>query len=196
MSILINLLPDLRQAKLLEKRRRQLVSGVSVVIWSVCGGVIVLLSIYWGGQEAIIKNKSANIVRDTKQLREVPGIYDALTAQQHLASLPSLYAKRVYISKFLSAYTASNPADVALTTMALDATNLLKVSGTANSYAAVAKLARALEQSNLTVGSNAAVKNIPYFTNVHIGGVNSGATGKVNFTLDVVVGPGAVTNGN
>ncbi len=196
MSVLINLLPDLRQAKLRDKRRRQLASGVAVVIWSVCGGVIVLLSIYWGGQKAFIASKSSSITEKIQQLKEVPGIIDALTAQEHLAALPGLYSKRVYISKFLNAYSASNPADVALSTLTMDASNALKVTGSANSYAAVAKLARALEQSNLTVGPNALPTNQPYFTSVAITGASAEQTGKINFTLDIVVGLGAVTNGN
>ena len=196
MSVLINLLPDLRQAKLRDKRRRQLASGVAVVTWSVCGGAIVLLSIYWGGQKAFIAAKSSSITDKIQQLRDVPGITDALTAQEHIAALPGLYGKRVYISKFLSAYSASNPTEIALSSLTLDATNSLKVTGTANSYAAVAKLARALEQSNITVGPNAQTTNEPYFTNVEITGASADSTGNINFTLDVVVGSGAVTNGN
>ena len=53
MSILINLLPDLRQARLEDGRRKQLVTGVSVSIWVVCGGLLVLLSIYEGGQKIL-----------------------------------------------------------------------------------------------------------------------------------------------
>ena len=196
MSVLINLLPDLRQAKLRDKRRRQLASGVAVVIWSVCGGAILLLSIYWGTQKAIIAVKSNSITDKIKQIREVPGLTEALTAQEHLAALPGLYSRRVYISKFLTAYEAANPANLVLNSLALDATNALKVSGTANNYSSVAKLARALEQSNLTVGPGALVNNQPYFTNVAISGVTTDSTSRVAFTIDLAVGTGAVTNGN
>jgi Tfp pilus assembly protein PilN len=196
MSLVINLLPDLRQAKLRNKRRRQLASGVAVVIWSVCGGLIVLLSVYWAGQKAVISGYNKSITDKISQLRQIPNITDALTAQEHLAALPSLYSKRVYISKFLSDYSVANPSDVALTTLTLDTTNALKVSGTGSSYASVAKLARALEQSNMTVGPDALITNQPYFTNVAISGVSSDAAGRVSFTLDLQVGQGAVTNGN
>jgi len=196
MSLVINLLPDLRQAKLRDKRRRQLASGVAVVVWSICGGLIVLLSVYWAGQKAVIAGYSKSITEKVSQLKQIPDITDALTAQEHLAALTSLYSQRVYISKFFSIYTAANPAEVALNTLTLDATNALKISGTSVSYASVAKLARALEQSNLTVGPDALVTNQPYFTNVAISGVSADSTGRISFTLDLAVGSGAVTNGN
>ena len=196
MSVLINLLPDLRQAKLRDKRRRQLASGVAVVIWSVCGGVILLMSIYWAGQKAVISGYSKSIIDKVDQLKKVPNITEALTAQEHLAALPGLYGKRVYLSKFFSAYTAANPADLELSSLTIDETNTLKVSGSAPNYASVAKLARALDQSNLTVGPGALVNNQPYFTSVAISEATRESTGRVNFTINLAVGKGVVTNGN
>lgn len=196
MSVLLNLLPDLRQAKLRDKRRRQLASGVSVAIWSVCGGVILLMSIYWAGQKAVIAGYSKSITEKVKELQDIPNITEALTAQQHLSALPGLYNKRVYISKFLDTYAAANPTGLALSSLTLDASNALRISGTAGSYASVAKLARALDQSNLTIGPDALVTNQPYFTNIVISGASSESTGGVSFSIDLTVGSGAITYGN
>jgi Tfp pilus assembly protein PilN len=186
MSILINLLPDIRQAKLKERRRRQLVSGVSVMVWVVCGAIVLLLSVYTAGQKVAIKVLSNSISQKKTELQNVTGLTDALTAQQHLASLGGLYEKRVYMTKFFKAYSEADPTQVTINSLALDAQNAMIVNGNGTSYAAVAKLARALEASNVKVGTGAAESNSPYFTNVTIKNVSSTASG-VSFTLDATI---------
>lgn len=201
MSILLNLLPDLRQAKLRERRRRQLVAGVSVMIWVVCGAVIVLMSLYVAGQKVIINNLTNSINSEKKQLSDVPNLLDAFTAEQHLASLPGLYSQRVYLTKFFDAYTQANPQDVTLNSMTVDQSNNLTVDGAGKTYASVAKLARALSASNVKVGTGAQASNSPYFTNVQITSVsNSGAGtgakgGGVQFSITATLQSG-VTSGS
>lgn len=192
MSILINLLPDVRQAKLRNKHHRQLATGLSVTLWSVCGVVLVLLTLYVTGQAVVIKALSNNISTMEGQLQAIPGLTTALTGEQHLASLSTLYSERVYLSKFFSAYTAADPASVNLSSLSIDAQNNLTVNGTADSYASVAKLARALENSNLTLGSGAAPSNTPYFTDVNITTVGS-SSGGIGFSLSAVLGSGVVS---
>ncbi len=196
MSILINLLPDIRQAKLREGRRRQLVTGVSVSIWVVCGGLLVLLSIYEGGQKIIISRDSNTINQKEQTLRAVPNLLSAYTAEEHLASLPSLYGQRVYITKFLQAYSASDPTAVTLNSLQVDAQNNLTIEGTGQTYAAVAKLARALADSNVTVGTGASPTNMPYFSNVQIGQLDYTPGQGVTFTLSAILSSGVVSNGN
>jgi Tfp pilus assembly protein PilN len=199
-SILINLLPDMRQAKLRERRRRQLVAGVSVMIWAVCGAIIVFMSLYVAAQKVIINNATNSINSEKKQLSDVPNIIDAYTAEQHLASLPGLYSQRVYMTKFFDAYTQANPQDVTLNSMNVDQSNLLTVNGSGKSYAAVAKLARALEAANVKVGNGAQASNTPYFTNVHIMNVQNSGAGTnsksgVQFSIEATLQSG-VTSGS
>lgn len=192
MSILINLLPDTRQAKLKERHRRQLVGGVSVLVWAVCGGVVALMTVYQLGQAAVIAGHSKSIKESTQELQAIPDLLDALTAQQHSASLPALYDKRVYMTKFFEAYIEANPADVKLTSLGIDTDNILAINGVGKTYAAVAKLARTLEAANVKVGSNAASTNPPYFTNVTITGVSSSSQG-VSFTITATLDSGVTS---
>ncbi len=194
MSILINLLPDIRQAKLREHRRRQLVSGVSVLVWVICGSVVALMAVYSTGQKVVIDNYTRSIADNKVKLQAVPGLVDALTAQEHLAELPTLYDNRVYMTKFFRAYSEVNPTAIGLTSMAIDAQNAMTINGTGDSYAAVAKLARALQASNVKIGTGAAEANTPYFSGVIITNVALAAKG-VTFTLSANVDPGATTNG-
>lgn len=195
MPVLINLLPDIRQAKLRESRRRQLVTGVSVVVWVICGGAVALLSLYAGGQKVIINNYTHDIATQENQVKAVPGIIDAYTAQQHLASLPGLYSQRVYMSRFLEAYMEADPTTVTLSSMTLDSTNSLVLQGTADTYASVAKLARALAASNVTVGSGASASNTPDFSNVTITSAALQSTKGVSFSINTTVSSGATSAG-
>jgi Tfp pilus assembly protein PilN len=194
MSILINLLPDLRQAKLRERRRRQLVSGVSVLVWAVCGGLVVLLVLFTTGQTLAINALTGDIKKNTDTLKGMDDLPAALTAADHLAALPGLYGKRTYFTHFLSAYEAADPTDVTLTSITVDNTNTLLVLGTGKSYASAAKLARAVEAFNVKVGPEAKADNTPYFTNVQLKNVSQDNAG-VAFSLNATVGSGAVSNG-
>ncbi|HEX3082143.1 MAG TPA: PilN domain-containing protein [Candidatus Saccharimonadia bacterium] len=189
MSTLINLLPDLRQAKLKDRRRRQLVTGLGVVVWAVCGGVVVLLWLYSAGQKVIISNYTKSIADKEQSLEQVTGLVDALTANQHLASLPALYDKRVFLTKFFQAYQEADPITIALSSLQVDPAGLLTVLGTAPSYAEVAKLDRTLEASNIKVGTGAAAANSPYFMDVNITSVSKEKDG-VSFTITANLQPG------
>jgi len=193
MNVLINLLPDTRQVKQKNSRRRQLLTGVAVALWAVCGGILVVLMLYAASQKLLINNLTSQINDKQAQLKGIEGLTDALTAQQHLASLPGLYSQRAYFTKFFDAYTQANPSDVTLTSMTIDATNTLSVNGNAKSYNAAAKLAKALEAENITVGKNASQGNQPYFTNVAISSATR-SNNQISFTLTATLDAG-VTSG-
>jgi hypothetical protein len=78
--------------------------------------------------------------------------------------------------------------------MTLDPTKALAVTGEAKSFAAVAKLARAIAAYNVTVGPDAKPNNAPYFASVNIVTASQDATG-VSFTMKAVVSGGAFSNG-
>jgi hypothetical protein len=196
MSILINLLPDLRQAKLKERRRRQLVSGISVLVWSICGGVVLLLVIFSTGQKVVINNLNNSIEQKKTELKGMADLPAALTAADHLNSLhgfdgqPGLYDKRILYTNFFKAYEASDPTEVTLQSLGVDTTNSLVVKGTGKSYAAVAKLARAVEGFNVTVGPDAKSTNTPYFTDVKLSNTSQDTSG-IAFTLNATAQSGA-----
>jgi len=192
MSILVNLLPDLRQAKLREHRRRQLASGIAVMIWVVCGIVLVLLTVIMTGQTVAINLVTNDIQSKTDQLKQVSWLTDALTAKQHLAALSGLYGQRVYMTKFFNAYQQADPASITIGSLQIDVGNVMTVSGKAKTMADVAKLDRALEASNVKVGTGAAASNSPYFTDVSISSVGGAP---VAFTIKATLS-GGVTQAN
>ncbi|HEY6737121.1 MAG TPA: PilN domain-containing protein [Candidatus Saccharimonadia bacterium] len=187
MSVLLNLLPDLRQAKLREQRRRQMAVGISVLVWAACAGVVLVLFLFSAGQAVQIAVHSHNIDDTKTKLQSVSGLTGALTAAQHLNALPELYANRVLFTKFFGAYQDADPLDVTLSSLHVNEANVLTVNGVSKSYAALAKLQRAMELSNVSVGQRASAQNTPYFSNVSLdSAVNT--TGKgINFTLSAQV---------
>jgi hypothetical protein len=189
MSIVVNLLPDVRQAKLREHRRRQLASGIAVMIWVVCGVTLILMLVIITGQKVAINLATKDIQDKTGQLKQVTGLTDALTAQQHMAALPGLYGQRVYMTKFFDAYQQADPRTITVNSMAVDSTNVLSVVGTSGTMADIAKLDRALEASNVKVGTTAAPTNSPYFTNVTITSDSRGGN-KINFSIKATLSGG------
>lgn len=198
MSFLVNLLPDIRQAKIRAKKRRQLAIGIAVSTWVVCGGVVVLLLVYMTGQKVVIANYTKSIADNKVELEKIPGIGDAYTAEQHLAALPGLYAKRVYLTKFFDIYTQVDPTEVTVGSMNIDVRNQLVVSGSAKTYAAVAKLARALEAANTKVVKNPpTTSSAPYFSNITIANTNTiDAAHGVSFTISATLDSGVLSGSN
>lgn len=197
MSTLINLLPDLRQAKLRDLRRRQLAIGLGFSVTVLCGATVGILVLYMLAQKAVMSVRSNEITSEMNKLKSVDGLVEAMTANEHLASLPSLYEKRVLLSKFFKAYSEANPVGIILDTLSVDLSlegqKILKVSGNGPSYAEIAKLARALEASNVVVGEGASVKNEPYFSNVAIAGVTKTDNGVASFSLSAIVSSAVVS---
>jgi hypothetical protein len=197
MSILINLLPDLRQAKALERKRKQLATGISIVIWVVCGVLLVAMGLYNAGQKLVISKTSSSINTTKDQLQKTAGLLDALSAEYDLESLPVLYSQRVYFSKFFTAYSAADPTTITVNSVSVDATRILVASGTARTYADVAKLARAMQASNITVGTNSSPSNTPYFSNVTLSNLSSATAGNgVTFKITAQVGSGVISGSN
>ena len=195
MSAMINLLPDIRQAKLREKRRRQMMSGSAVIVWVVCGVIILGLSLATAAEKVLITSAKHSASTKIAQLNDVTGLVDALTAQQHLKSLPALYSQRSYMTKFFKALSESDPADITLSSLTVDDLNQLTVTGGARSYASVAKLARALSAAHREVGTGSSPTNDPYFTDVSISEVSKSST-VISFTIQATMQPGVFNAGN
>jgi len=177
MSIVINLLPDLRQKRLLEQRQRRLATVIAIMVSSISAGLLLLLFIFSVGQKVIIDNLSKDITSKEQAISSTKDVINALTAQQNLAILPSVWRQRVYLTKFFDAYVQVNPTDVTLNSLSISSGNVLQVTGRAGSYKSVSKLAEAMMQENVTFGKNAKTTNLPYFNNVNIQSVNSSDNG-------------------
>lgn len=191
----INLLPDARKEKLRDQNNRQL--AISAATIAVVGSVVglVLLVVITQAQNLQISLLSSSISNKSKQIAtEIPVAQSVATTQRATDSLSQLYGNQVMVSKFFEVLGSVSNNDVSVSSVTLDATNKLTVTGTARSYNSAAKLAEAMKASNVTLGKNASPSNQPDFTNVLLNALN-GEQGKVSFTITANVATG-VTRGN
>lgn len=192
MAVRVNLLPDLRQAKLRARHHRQLAAGLATLVCAASIGVVVMLFAYVQVQGLRIHQLQGSINEKQATFLATPELEKMLTTQAHLAALPQLYDQRVLMTRFFNILGTISPRDLALQSLSIDETNTLKITGQARSYALATKLAKALEASNVTIGQDAKPDNQPHFLNVALADVTSDTTnGKVNFSLSAGLSPEA-----
>lgn len=192
MSVAINLLPDVRQARIRAQHLRHLVTGIAIAIWIVAGIVVGGLFLGIGTQRLVLANLNTKIANDTSQIEGTSGLNTALTAQQILQNLPALYNSRTYFSKFMPLIAAAMPSTLAVSNVSTDASNNLTISGTAvhsstgSATYVVDQFYEAMKASGqgTTSGAN--------FTAVSIPSVSLDQTGKASFSMTAAVSPGAL----
>lgn len=145
--VALNLLPDLRQAKIRDLHRRQLAFGLGALVVIVSGGSVLALFLILGGIKLQINNLNNQIATRQSQLKSVADLPQALTAQSHVSALPTLFAKRSSYSHFLAILQAVTPGEVRLENVAQDVDGTTKIVGKSKSYFFVSKYARAIEAS-------------------------------------------------
>jgi hypothetical protein len=192
MSVAINLLPDVRQARIRAQHYRHLVTGVAIAIWIVVGIVVGGLFIGIGTQKLVLSNLNSKISNETSQIQGTSGLTTALTAQQILQNLPGLYTGRTYFSKFMPLIAAAMPSTLDVSNVSTDASNNLTITGTATRSATgssayvVDQFYEAMKASGQGTATGA------NFSAVSIPSVAVDATGKASFTLSATVSPGAL----
>lgn len=190
MSVAINLLPDIRQAKLREQRRRRMALSVGTIICTACIGGLVVLLLATQAQKLRINQLTGQIKRDQAEINKTENLSEMLTTQQNLASLPALYNQRRFLTKLFTVLQGISPKELGLTSLDMEDINTMKIGGRAQSYATVTKLVRALEASNVTVGENSSENNRAHFSNITISNVGAEGDGKVTFTLTAKLSEG------
>ena len=189
MSTTINLLPDIRIAKIKAKNLRHLITGIAVTIW-IAGAILIgslFLSI--GAQSVLISNANDKIVSDTKTISTTPNINEALTFQNKLRSLPGLYAKRTYYSKFMPALVSSLTPGISLGNISYASTGALTISGTASSIYTMDGYWEALKIVKVP-GSDALM-----FSGMTNSGVSQGTDGSVGFSMTFNLNPVVLSQG-
>lgn len=191
----INLLPDARKEKLRDQSNRQLAisAATTAVVASVAG--LVLLVVITQAQNLQIRLLTNSISSKQAQItQDIPDAQAIATMQTHLDSLGNLYNQQVRMSKFFTVLGEVSNNDVSISSVSLDATNKLTVTGTARNFNSASKLAEAMKVSNTEIGENASPSNTPDFSNVLLASL-TGSEGKTSFTITATVATG-VTRGN
>lgn len=192
MSTKINLLPDVRQAKIQDKSRRRLAVAVMAGSVMVLIGALLLGFLTEQAQRLTI-NSLTNSIKDKKtQINNTPDIKTMLSLQARLAALPKLYSDRVLMTKLNKVLSALEPSDTAFTDLSIDNNHQLTFNATGKTYLTAARIAKALEASNVSVGDGAAATNEPYFSDVQLSAVTSDS-GTTTYSVTATVNQGATS---
>lgn len=191
MSARINLLPDVRQAKIQEKQRRHL--AVSVMVGSVVGVAIILVVafIIVQGQHLRIGQLTTSISTKKQQVASYPDIKTILALQAKADALPGLYSQRTAMTKLFGILSGLEPQDADFTNVSVTGTTL-NITAEGKSYLAAARVANALQAANVSVGTGAQASNKPFFTNVQLSAVTLN-TNKTGYTITATIDPGATS---
>jgi len=188
----INLLPDVRQAKIQEKQRRQL--AISAMIGSVVAvvGILIVAVIVIAGQNLRINQLTGSITSKKQQVASYPDINTILTLQAKANALPSLYSQRSTMTKLFGTLASIEPQDVDFTNVAVSNSSQLTITAEGKSYLAAARVTDALQAANVSVGTGAQASNTPFFTNVQLSGVTL-QSGKTGYSITATIDPGATS---
>lgn len=183
----INLLPEVRVAKLQAAHKRRLSTTITVLVGLVLGGVIIGLLLiigYYIGETKIRTNTAKNLQAEVDKSKDLEE--NATTVQQHLASFVSLNGKRVSASVIFGQLVKTIPPDVTVTTFSLTDANSAAIGGTAPSYKELGVFAQALQDYNVTFKPQPNLDRKPIFTNIVITQSSKGtgiAANTVNYQI-------------
>jgi Tfp pilus assembly protein PilN len=194
MNVQLNLAPEIYQASQRAKQRRQIATSVGVLVGSISIGIVVVGVLVLASQKVLLTALNGAVKDRQTKVAQYADLPAAATAQQHLATWFQLSGSQGKFSKFFQILQDFAPQGVAATSIGIDGSNTITMSGSANSYSLVTKFAKALEGSNVQVGPNHAATNQPYFTNVQLSSVGSSGTSGVSFQITTQMSSG-VTSG-
>lgn len=176
MSVLINLLPQVHQSRVKDQNQRRLATTASLVVLIFSAVTLLGLFIFTQAQSWTLGRLQKDINERQAQLESTPNISEMLTTQANLAALPGLYSSRVHMTQLFNVLSSLAPIDIRLSV--LDVQNGgVSLTGRASNFSTVAKLVKALEASNIELGSGASKANAPHFTDVTLVSITPGAEG-------------------
>ncbi len=144
----VNLLPQAKQDKQKDVRKRSLVLTLLVVINGGLIGLMVVLFLITQTQHLVISRVQSSINDKEQQISSTKNVQDILTLQHNLNALPSLYSGRVALTKFFALLEDVSPNSVFVTSLSTGQSGKLEVTGTAPNYASVSTLADAMKQKS------------------------------------------------
>jgi hypothetical protein len=180
MSVRINLLPDIRLAKIRARHIRQLAFGIATLTSGLAIGIVVVLVIITTAQQLQIAGLNKSIHDKQSELAGKSDLQEIATLQQHLNSLPTLYSDRPSIVAFFAAVQKVTPTELSLNKVDFTQLATIQATGNARSMATVDKLVKAMQASKAPDGSN-------YFSNELVTTENQDAISGITFDLAVDV---------
>lgn len=155
-----NLLPDVKQEYIKSQRIRNLVISLSVLI--AAASLILFLILFFSVavvQQKQLSDTEKNINSNTAKLKSIKGIEEALVIQNQLLTLSTLHKDKRISSRLFTYLPQITPDNVSITKLDLDyATNVMNISGTADTHNPVNAFIDTLKYTTYKIGSQDTAK--------------------------------------
>ena len=196
MPKLINLLPDIKQNRLKSQRVKHLTMSIAVFLMIAAIALPVTLFLINQGQKLYVKRIQDQINERQDTVKNTPNITTMLTVKDHMASLPTLYDQRLYVTKLLSYLPSITPSDIRFNNLGIDTSGHIIISGTTLSYSNVDKFYQAMLYAGVNYDPNA-IEADPNaagnFTNVVLESAGGTSGQEVQFTISADFKPDLVS---
>ncbi len=191
MSVLINLLPEARVAKLRDEKRKKLAMTIMIAVCVVIAtiiGTLLLLMAYNATVAQANKGTINGLNEDVTKSKDME--QQAATIQEHLATFYSLHSSRLYASEIFSNFGNTIPSDVTVSSFALADDYTATISGSTSSIKEVSVFSKALEEYNVNFKPQENLDRKQLFSGVKITSVSKdNSSSKVTFSMTFKVDP-------
>lgn len=188
-----NLLPDLKMGVVKAARTRKTIVGIALLASAASLAVLILLifTVYIV-QHKQLTDADGNIKIANEKLKNTSGLEQILTVQKQLQTLPGLHQNKHVNSRLFTYLPQVTPTNVSIGGLTVDmTTNIMQISGTANSQHAVNTFIDTLKFTTYITGTNSTAKNA-FPTVIETNFALSGS--RVSYLLDVSFDPVLFSN--
>lgn len=186
--MVINLLPDSRLMRYAEKSHKRTAVLTMLSITVGCAAILLISFLVVSAQGLRMAALTKSISEKSEEIKAIDEVNDILATQQRLNSLRPLYTERVKLSAFFEVIQNISPKDILIRNLTLAEGNVITITGTAVDYASASKLAKAMEESGVTINRGDRKEPQHDFEKVVLSGLTADAnTGLVSFTISAVV---------
>ncbi len=189
MSILINLLPEARLAKLRNQSRKRFYTTIAIVSTGSVATVVITFLLFLGFLNAtylINESRLNDLNQEISKNKDLE--QKAATLQANLQEFTILNQKRTYPTRIYKNLYEATPDNVKITSIQVNVDGKITISGTTNSFADVGRYKEILLSYNVNYKLQPNLDRSAIFTSVEIKSASPNiATGTVTFSLDVTV---------
>ncbi len=189
MSILINLLPEARLARLRNQSRKRFYTAIAIVSTGSVAAVVITFLLFLGFLNAtylINESRLNDLNQEISKNKDLE--QNAATLQANLQAFTILNQKRTYPTRIYKNLYEATPDNVKITSIQVNVDGKITISGVTKSFADVGRYREILLSYNVNYKPQPGLDRSAIFTSADIKSASPNiATGTVTFALDVTV---------
>lgn len=187
--IQFNLLPDVKLEYIKANRLKRTVTVIS--IFAAAAGLLILILLFFAVdvvQKSHMNNLNNQISTLTTKLKNIPNLNQVLTVQKEVNAVPSLHAQKPVVTRLSGYISELTPSSATISDLNTNfGTNIVVVTGSANSLATVNQFVDTLKLSSYQTSTNVSPKNA--FSNVILTSFNYASSTGATYTITASFDP-------